>query len=275
MKVGANYNINDEMNVFANIGALSVAPKFTHVYLNYVNDENPNANNESVTALELGYGYRVSGLRLNANYYNTKWMDKAMVKQSNNLIYNITGLNAVHSGLELDVAYELMSNLSLKGAFSFANWEWENDVVADVVSDDDRSGPTEHIEIYAGGLHVGDAPQSQMSFGVNYEPMNGLTLNPVIKNYNKHYADFDPADRDDATDDSDAYQLPGVTLIDLHARYALNVANLPLEIGFHLLNLTDATYVSDAQDGSDHDGASTKVFYGLGRRFNINVNVSF
>ena len=114
-----------------------------------------------------------------------------------------------------------------------------------------------------------------MSFGVNYEPMNGLTLNPVIKIYNKHYADFDPAARDDATDDSDAYQLPGVTLIDLHARYALNVANLPMEIGFHLLNLTDATYVSDAQDGSDHDEASTKVFYGLGMRFNINLNVRF
>ena len=47
IKVGANYNINDEMNVFANVGALSVAPKFTNVYLNYVNDENPNAKNES------------------------------------------------------------------------------------------------------------------------------------------------------------------------------------------------------------------------------------
>ena len=44
---------------------------------------------------------------------------------------------------------------------------------------------------------------------------------------------------------------------------------------FHLLNLTDATYVSDAQDGSDHDEASTKVFYGLGMRFNINLNVRF
>jgi len=41
------------------------------------------------------------------------------------------------------------------------------------------------------------------------------------------------------------------------------------------LNATDAIYVSDAQDGSSHDEVSTKGFYGLGRRFNVSVNLSF
>ena len=275
MKIGANYNINDAMNVFANVGALSVAPKFRNVYLNYVNDINPNAKNENIQSTELGFGYRTGSVQLNANYYYTKWMDKSMVKSSNNLIYNIDGLNAVHSGVELDFAYALMRNLKLTGAMSFANWTWESDVVADVTSDDDRGGDTYHIEIYAGGLHVGDAPQTQMSYGINYEPIKGLTINPVVKYYDKHYADFDPADRDDSTDEADAYQLPAVTLIDLHARYALNIGSLPLEIGFHLLNATDAEYVSDAQDGSGHDEASSKVFYGLGQRFNLNLNIRF
>ena len=40
-KVGANYNVNSQINVFGNIGSLSIAPNFRNVYLNYNNTVNP------------------------------------------------------------------------------------------------------------------------------------------------------------------------------------------------------------------------------------------
>ena len=49
------------------------------------------------------------------------------------LHYNILGLDAVHTGLELDAAWiAIPNNLRLYGMLSLANWQWKNDVVATV-----------------------------------------------------------------------------------------------------------------------------------------------
>ena len=86
------------------------------------------------------------------------------------------------------------------GSLSLGDWRWENDVVADVTSDYDRSdtASTYSVEIYAGGLPVGDAPQRQIMGGLKYKAPFGLTVNPVFKLNDKHYADYDPEDMDEA-----------------------------------------------------------------------------
>jgi len=81
-KVGANYNVNSQINVFGNIGSLSIAPNFHNVYLNYNNTVNPEAKNEKITAFELGTGYRSSKYIVDIDYYYTVWQDKALVRTS-------------------------------------------------------------------------------------------------------------------------------------------------------------------------------------------------
>ena len=162
----------------------------------------------------------------------------------------------------------------LYGALSLANWRWENDVVADVTSDYDRSGETYSVEIYAGGLPVGDAPQRQLVGGVTYKAPFGLTVNPVFKFFDKHFASYSPEDLDydwnSAGVDADLY-IPAqeaYSTIDLHISY--NVGDLlpvPVTIGFHLLNATDTEYFSDFL-------SNTKGFYGLGTRYNLSLGVS-
>ncbi len=273
-KVGANYNINDYFNVFGNFGILSIAPDFRNVYLNYVNDVNPNAENETVNAIEFGAGYRNGSLRINANVYRTEWLDKTLVKTRDNLIYNISGLDALHQGVEMDFVFAALRNLSFNGSFSVGNWIWNSDVNADVRSDDDRSGESYRIDIFAKDLHVGDAPQTQASLGVNYAPIPGLTINPVVKYYDRHFADFDPADRDDEDDSVDSWQLPSALLFDVHLKYVFEGLSVPIELGIHLLNATDEAYVSDAEDGYEHDEATSKFFYGLGRRWVAELGIS-
>ncbi|MCK4903470.1 MAG: TonB-dependent receptor plug domain-containing protein, partial [Candidatus Marinimicrobia bacterium] len=273
VKLGANYNINKSLNVFGNFGMLSIAPKFTNVYLNYVNDINPDAKNESVNTAEFGVGYTTGPLRVNTNVYRTEWNDKSITKTKGDDIYNISGLNALHQGVEMDFVFAVLNNLNLRGAFSYGDWIWNTDVNADVVSDNDRSGPMYRVDIFAKGLHVGDAPQTQASFGLNYQPIQGLTISPVVKYFDRHFAQFDPADRDDADDAVDSWQLPSAFLTDLHVQYVYEGLGIPLELGFHLLNATDAAYISDAEDGYDHDEATTKFFYGLGRQWIIDLGV--
>ena len=280
IKLGANYNVNENINVFMNAGALSIAPNFRSVYLNYNNTVNPEAKNEDISSFELGAGYinpNMSllgfdfGYQLNVNFYNTHWKNKQLVKTANDLIYNIDGVNAIHSGIEVESKASMFEgSLDLYGILSLGNWEWENDVIASVVSDYDRSGPAYDVAIYAGGLPVGDAPQTQMVLGAKYFSAFGLTFNPVFTFFDKHYSDFDPADTDNPNFDADyIFQIPSYNTIDLHVFYNTGeLLPVPVNIGFHLLNATDTEYFADYQNG---DGG----FYGAGTTFNLSIGIDF
>jgi hypothetical protein len=208
--------------------------------------------------------------KLQINAYNTYWQNKQLVKTANDLIYNIEGINAVHQGVEIESNLGLMDGaLGVYGILALGNWKWENDVVASVVSDYDRSGPSYDIEIYAGGLPVGDAPQTQLVLGAKYNAPFGLTVNPVFRLFDKHYASYDPADMDDPNlGDDFLHQIDPYNVIDLHISYNTgDMLPVPLTIGFHLLNATDTEYFADYREGSGG-------FYGLGTRFNISLAVS-
>ena len=56
-KTGFNYNVNQNMRVFINTGYFSKQPIFNNIFLNYQNDINTNAKNQSVRAFEIGYSY--------------------------------------------------------------------------------------------------------------------------------------------------------------------------------------------------------------------------
>jgi hypothetical protein len=273
LKTGVNYNFDDKNNVFVNLGYLSTAPIFDNVYLNYVNDINPDANNEKVLAFEGGYGYTGSRFGVRANAYYTSWQDKAIVRTRDALVYNIPGLDALHTGVELDFSAILLENLRLNGALSFGNWKWKNDVVASVVPDNEPTADPYSIAVYADGIHVGDAPQTQFVLSPEWQPVDGLFISPVMKYFARHFADFDPASRTDSNNREDSYQIDGFALFDLHASYKFS--RVPMKLNLHVLNLFDKDYVTEATDGSSHTASDVQVFYGFGRTFNTSLQVDF
>ena len=263
-KLGANYNINDNMNFFTNFGMLSTAPNFRSVYLNYGNTVNPKAKNENIMNSEFGFGYTNSGLNIKINGYNTEWSDKQLVKTSGDNIYNIEGVKAVHQGLEVEGSFALMDNaLLLNTALSLGSWNWVGNVTGTVTDDYDRGGDTYTVNIMADGLPVGDAPQTQFVAGAIYR-VAGITLNPVLRFNDNHYANYDPADV--TTAGKEIFKIDSYSLLDLHVSYGLDLG-APMKLGFHLLNLMDETYFGDYVDGKGG-------FHGLGRRFNVSLDVS-
>jgi iron complex outermembrane receptor protein len=263
-KLGANYNINSQMNVFANAGLLSTAPNFNSVYLNYGNTVNPKAKNENILNFEFGLGYTESGLNVNINGYNTEWADKQLVVTSGDNIYNIEGVKAVHQGLEIEGSIALLDNaLLLNTAVSVGNWNWVGNVTGTVTDDYNRGGDTYTVNIMADGLPVGDAPQTQIVAGALYR-IAGLTINPVFRFNDNHYANYDPSGVSSAG--KEVFKIDSYSLIDVHMAYGLNIG-IPLNIGFHLLNAMDETYFGDYVDGKGG-------FHGLGRRFNLSLGVS-
>ncbi|NJN78140.1 MAG: TonB-dependent receptor, partial [Saprospiraceae bacterium] len=117
-KAGANYNINDQHNVFLNAGYTSRQPIFDNVFINFRNDINPDLSNQQITSFELGYGFRTQGFRANVNLYNTNWGNRQFdrtVQNVNNqdILYVFRDVTQVHRGLEIEGNYAPIRQLSL------------------------------------------------------------------------------------------------------------------------------------------------------------------
>ena len=296
MKLGFNFNVNDNLNVFLAAGNMSKAPKFSNAYLSYSNTPNTGAKNESISSMDVGVSFRSKMLDVTTTYYNNTWEDKALTRYSAPDIYNISGLSANHSGIEVEADVRPMDLLSVDAALSFGNWAWGKDVAADVSSDYDRTNVT-RVDLFTDGLKVGFQPQTQMAFGLNLFPIPGLTVNATFQMNDDFYAGFDPADRivDTSVDEDtgepempipvqnaisshkDVAKLDGYSMMDLHLSYKMNLMGTNFVLGAHVLNALDTEYVTYAEDqGFEDDGSNSapKVFYGSGRQIRMSFKVS-
>ena len=277
LKLGLNYNLNDNINIFFAGGQMSKAPKFSNAYLAYSNTPNTGAKNEEITSMDLGVTYRSDLFDVTTTYYMNTWKDKSIVIYDAPDIYNITGLSANHSGLELEADVRPMDLISFEAALSFGNWKWGENVDGTFSSDYDRTNTTD-VTLYTDGLMVGYQPQTQMSMGLNLFPMPGLKLNTSFRYNDNFYAGFSPSDYDDVSmQGKDVVKLPSYSLLDLHTSYKMNLMGTNLTLGAHLLNALDSKYITYGEDqGFEDDGSnsSPKVFYGSGMQFRLSFKVS-
>jgi len=295
IKTGANYNLDDKNNVFLNLGYLSKAPRFNNVY-DYSNRLYRDIKNERVSALELGYSFRSSIFSSNLNMYYTIWNNKpsngGITVTIDDIPFraNINGMDALHKGIELDLSYKLLSNLSLEGLLSIGDWRWTSTETVRFYDDDNsialdpNTGDTIEVSFDADGVRVGDAAQTQLGFSLRYEPTTVSYVKLRYTFFDDYFADFDPISLDGENGGRDSWQIPAYDLIDLHCGYnfKLNQKN-KLSLRLSILNLFDKIYISDAQNNDpyndvsyqDFDAKSASVFFGLGRRFTMSARLNF
>ncbi len=285
IKGGANYNLTDNHNVFINTGYFERAPFFKAVFPTNDNDEaNADAQTEKVLSFEAGYGARYSKFAFNANVYWTKWKDKSMVKtfqtenQAGDLIFgtaNITGVNAIHMGVEADFRYNPTEKLTITGMLSVGNWTWENDIL-DVPILDDNNNLVETVNVYIGGLKVGNSAQTTTALGIDYKLFDGFKVGADWNFFGNIYADFDPLRRNDEADKGvDSWKMKDYHLFDFNAKYSFKIGGVDAMLLANVNNLFDSEYVSDGFDGANHDWQSSTVYYGLGRTYSIGLKVKF
>ena len=281
VKVGGNYNATPTVNVYANVGWLSTAPKFDSVY-HYDNSLYDPTFNEKVASFELGAGYFKRGMFTgNANFYYTKWIDRSWPQSTyndsleQNFRFLLNGIDAQHMGVELDLKARPHDKFEVRGMVSLGNWEWLNDANT-TFSPEENPTAIDTFRVYAKGLKVGDAAQKTLSLSGAVFPTRGLYASLGLRRFMDHYAEFDPAKRTDPNDRAQSWKLPDYNLVDLHASYTLPGASFSnMKLRLHVFNLLDERYVSDADDGDGHDAASARVFLGLGRRWNISLSYDY
>ena len=295
VKGGANYNISENVNAFVNLGYVSKVPVFDAVIDDKHGAKATDPQNEKFYAGEFGVNYFTTDNTFQARLsgYYTQWNDRTKSfyineqDGSSDLVY-VTGMNQLHTGIELDLNYKPIDLLEFGLTTSFANWKNTNDVTGEYRTYDDSSYVNRKYDFYVKGLYVGDAPQNQVVASATIYPVEGMSFQAVFSNYSKFYAQWDPFSRTDAGDKAQSWKAPSYSLVDMHFSYKLPLAGkMKLRVFVHGFNLLDKMYISDAVDNSkynafmgdndqnSHKASAAEVFLGSPRKFTAGVKVNF
>ncbi|MEE9362487.1 MAG: TonB-dependent receptor [Cellulophaga sp.] len=307
VKGGANYNINEEHNVFFNTGYIERQPTFDAIFPNFGNDINKNASNEKITSFELGYGYRSSIINANVNVYTTTWDDRFISRSirgvdgidDGSAVFD--GLKQVHSGIELDFTIRPVDRLKIKGFFSIGDWKYKDNVTANIF--DSSQTLIDSATLYVNDTKVGDAAQFTAGLSVDYEIVENLGIDLAWRHAANLYSDFSfQLDTRNWANDAQflspnnkgALELPAYNLFDLGLDYEFKIsATSVLSLRLNVNNLFDEEYISEASSSiytsdsgpsvnpdttvSTYKGIDTRnlVWFGFGRTWNLGLRYKF
>lgn len=278
IKGGANYNLNDYHNIFANIGYFEKAPDFGSVFPRYNNvDINADAVNQKIFSVELGYGFRGEKLAANANIYRTAWNDRTLTQTIQNpdgtfSSANILGVNAIHQGVEFDFMYRALDRLTLTGMLSLGDWTWENDVL-DVEVYDEEQNLVDVVDLYIAGLKVSESAQTTAALGLDWEILQKTHFTVDYNYFGNLYAQYDPNDR--GTPGPQAWKAPDYATFDAGLRYNFKIGSFDTTLIGIVNNVFNTEYIADARDGTGSTSDTALVWFGFGRTFSVSAKINF
>lgn len=298
-KTGGLYKLTREIDVFTNFGYVEKVP----ILDNIIDDTNialaPDPTNEKFISTELGLNFSsFSGLwAAKLNLYNTNWKDRNVVKSvqsgagssgDTDLIF-LTGMNQLHRGVELELAFQPIQMLRFDVAASYGNWSYTDDASGTYKSVDGTF--TKDYTYAVKDLMVGDMPQTILSLTTSLFPVKGLTLQGVVNYYDRFWADWSAGDREinpgQDPDRTQSWQVPSYWKADFHSSYILplKLRGLTVKAFLHVFNVFDAIYVQDALDNSpynaftangvNHKADDAEVFLGTPRNWNTGLQINF
>lgn len=279
VKAGTNFNVTERSNIFLNVGYLDRTPMFSNVIDNNTNKFFEEIVNEKIYAFELGYGFRHKKVSVNANGYFTMWENKPFpfgvnVPDPNDptsyIRANVNGMDALHMGIEVDAAWNILKNLTLEGMASVGDWTWQSSEIVDVVGT--------KFQFDATGVHVGDAAQSVYAGSIRWEFVKNAYIKFKYTYFDRYYSNFDPFSLTGANGQRESWKIPSYGMLTAHAGYTLKFTKSALSFRANVFNVLNTLYISDArnnQNGSGFDAQSAGVFFGQGTTFNVSIGYEF
>ena len=307
VKGGANFNITENHNVFANLGYISRAPKFSYgafMTSTTSNVINKDAKNEKVFMVDLGYGFKSSWLSANVTAYYTKWMDKSMTKNGTmedmtEYYMNMTGVNALHKGVEVDFKYKPFRWLDITGMFSLGDWKWdsnatgyaydENGIPLTASGNPTTVGAADHAQatINLKGVRVGGSAQTTAALGANVNLGNGFRVGADWTYYGRNYAYYSFSGSNLALGKEitilDPWKIPSSSTIDMNASYKFKIAGLDAVLSGNVNNLLNYQYIIKAWNPTTVASSGTPAatseniycYFDSGRTFNVRLKINF
>ncbi|WP_295232201.1 TonB-dependent receptor [uncultured Chryseobacterium sp.] len=262
IKGGANYNINDNNNVFANIGYYSKQPFMNTVYPSNQQVVNPQLTNEKIFSAEVGYGFRSAKFNANVNLYRTQWKDRALrrtitVPNVTDAYAEMNGITEIHQGVEVDAVYRLNNFLEFNGMFSWGDYHYEGNATGTTFDGNNNpltvAGDSNTTTLYldkvkVGGTSNNSIPQMTAALGATLKPVKDLSIYAGWRFVGKLYSSIDIATfSNPANQERGVLKLPDYNLTDVGVSYRIRLKDNSkfFTIGANVYNLFDKTYIQD------------------------------
>ncbi len=283
IKIGGSFTIDEYQTVFVNAGYLSRTPLFSNVIDNNTNTFFGEILNEKILAFEGGYTYARKRFGIHLNGYFTNWQNKPFpfgvsVPDPNdpteNIRINVNGMDAIHLGGELDIAYKISKMLSAEFMGSLGDWRWNSSETVTVPQYNNFT-----FTFDAKGVHVGDAAQTAVAASLRLTPFKGYYIKLEWQYFDRYYAQFSPFTLQGENGGRDAWKLPAYRLVNLYTGYKFRAKGFDMFINGNIINVLNTKYISDATDNyyppKNSDAQSASVMFGQGFRFNLSLGIQF
>jgi hypothetical protein len=280
VKSGLLYHITGRSQAFINLGYNSRLPYAgTYLVSSDLSIKDDVTNEENLMA-ELGTRINWNGGGFSLSAYAADWGNKTVTvniaKRANEKAqkYYITGLNALHLGVELSVEQQITSWANISAFANLASWKWKSSGNALIY--DGYSGETLNTyTIYCDGLHVGDSPQTQIGMEGNFSLPKGFYARLAWQFNDRMYADFEPDKRTNPSS-NDAYRLPSWNVIDATLGWSSQLTdNMHIDVFATGRNLTDEYYIERGIDGANNDLDSFRGYWGAPRTLSVGMKLSW
>jgi outer membrane receptor protein involved in Fe transport len=227
-------------------------------------------------------------------------MVRTLGSGQNDPVVNLTGVDALHQGIELDFVARPIKKLEIKGMISLGDWNWINNAQGYVYSKDgnpvnkagkpvDGSGNPivefspdhDRVIMKLKDVKVGNSAQTTAFLGVKYELIKNFNAGLDFHWYADNYANFSISANSGETTYATPWKIPAAGILDFNANYRFKIGGLNATLFGNIDNLLDQSYIADAQDltpttsepGEWKNGVS--VLYGFGRTYSVSLKVKF
>ena len=278
VKGGVLYRLGRYSKFYANAAFYSRVPYASVFFSNGNNEISRDISNERNTLGEIGYRLACNTFGAEITGYAALWKNKALLSSPYSTIeedpvkYMVKGLDAFHYGLEVDLWWSPERFLRLDAFASVGDWRWKNDVTA-TIYDPTTLQPMGNVNVYADGLHVGDAPQTQIGASVRLSLTPGLDIRAEWSWNDRYWADFDPVSRTDPEDRADSYRIPSYHLFNVGVKWTGNIRKMGIVLFLNANNIADARYIERSKDGAGHDRATFTGYWAEGRNLNFGIRL--
>jgi iron complex outermembrane recepter protein len=280
IKTGINYNLDRYSNLYFNAAFFSKAPYYKFIFGNFSNTPVSNIQNEKVSTVEGGYSLKDAKNTLVLSAYFTHWKDVSFLSNEYIQLENnqqsramVNGLEALHTGIEVEWMHEFHPVLKVGGIISFGDWKWKNDVEARLFNDKDVVVDT--VNVYARGLYVGGQPQFQAGLMLQTTILHRADLSLQFNYYDRHYASFDPSGRQNPEDREQSYKLPSFLLGNLNISYPIEFFENKAVVFMNINNIFNEIYILKGEDGIEHNIETFRGFWSFGRTFDFGFRLKF
>ncbi|MGN6639568.1 MAG: TonB-dependent receptor [Mucilaginibacter sp.] len=282
VKGGANYNINSQMNVFANIGYLTKPPYFGNVFEKFTNQINSKAVNEKLLDYELGYQYKISNFSAKLSLYRMSYMDRAYTNSyadpTTNQLYsvNISGVNEMHEGAELELSYRPVQPVLLGGMVSIGDYYYTSNAgPATAYNNQGQPVPNSTLsEVFLKNQKITDIAQDLFQGYAQVNLTKQFKVGATV-NYYSHYTAYVPFN-DYSSPNMKPYQIPDYAIWGLNGTFKFKMAGFDASLIGNVNNLLNSKVIDAAEDLSANSNPSSILVYWLNARtFTTTLKVRF